>query len=341
MMQDKNNLDDMAKKYKEEMMRLYSKKPKSAVQTVPAAVSSPPSGQTSHAAASVASEKQAQTVRLMPAQTAASSRSAPSASSAAVHKQPAAASSDGISEERRRELSQPPMPEIPQNYPDAGVKSAETSNSPAPKFPPAEELIRGETTERPARTSAENTVPENRSAVSEEHNQGNYTAAEPPAANTDSSAEPPQVNESYPDENTDFSSVNTGENFTGENPPDMSGQGYLQIEVTTASGAIPVRDATVIITEKTDGVDALIGMVVTDENGTTPVVPLPAPPQALSEAPDPSERPYSEYNISVYKKGFYSIPQLTVPVFDTIKSIQPVSVIPLAEFERSGAEVPN
>lgn len=30
MMQDKNNLDDMAKKYKEEMMRLYSRKPKPA-----------------------------------------------------------------------------------------------------------------------------------------------------------------------------------------------------------------------------------------------------------------------------------------------------------------------
>ena len=29
-MQDKNNLDDMAKKYKEEMMRLYSRKPKPA-----------------------------------------------------------------------------------------------------------------------------------------------------------------------------------------------------------------------------------------------------------------------------------------------------------------------
>ena len=96
-----------------------------------------------------------------------------------------------------------------------------------------------------------------------------------------------------------------------------------------------------IITERSNGDESLIGMVVTDENGTTPIVPLPAPPQSLSEAPDPAERPYSEYNISVYKKGFYSIPRLTVPIFDTIKSIQPVSVIPLAEFELNGAEIPN
>ena len=82
-------------------------------------------------------------------------------------------------------------------------------------------------------------------------------------------------------------------------------------------------------------------MVITDENGTTPIVPLSAPPQSLSESPDPLEKPYSEYNISVYKKGFYSIPKLTVPIFDTIKSIQPVSVIPLAESELNGAEIPN
>ncbi len=234
------------------------------------------------------------------------------------------------------------MPEIPAEYPDAGVKKAVQQNSSSPKFPTADEILRNENTAETVRTPPPSSAArESRSAPHEEYNQGNYSAASPRNADMDGNSGDMQLNESYPNDNTDFSAVDSDDVFASENPPDMSGQGYLQIEVTTASGAIPVRGATVIISETTDGVDSLIGMVITDENGTTPIVPLSAPPQSLSESPDPLEKPYSEYNISVYKKGFYSIPKLTVPIFDTIKSIQPVSVIPLAESELNGAEIPN
>ena len=361
-MQDKNNLDDMAKKYKEEMMRLYSRK---SGQTAPAA---PPK----HTVQTHAAAAESSAVRHMPVQTSEMSvkaapkpvqtvsesvrSSADTADRQNRHNEQRERSAQ-LSEERLRELSHPPMPEIPKNYPDAGVRknnipNSVSSNLPeaeknptAEKFPPAEEIMRNENASSPSRT-VQNTdfAREIRSVPSMEHNQGNYNAAAQPVPQdgdmTDIS-EPRQIDESYPNENTDFSAVDTGEEFSNENPPDMSGQGYLQIEVTTASGAIPVRDATVIISESSNGEEHLIGMIITDENGTTPIVPLPAPPQSLSEAPDPSEKPYSEYNISVYKKGFYSIPKLTVPIFDTIKSIQPVSVIPLAEFDRNGSEIPN
>lgn len=343
MMQDKNKLDDMAKKYKEEMMRLYKSKPK------------PPA----------TAPQQAQTVQTPASETAADVKPQPEAKRLPAQTSPAPVQSEAkevckddtahaAAEPKSqsaspqsagtnvRDLSKPPMPKIPTDYQNRqstqSPSSAETAEKTAAaaassKFPTAEEILRNE-------NAASGTSPK----PSDNHNQGNYNAAGQPtsqADNTGTSAGDERINESYPDENTDFSSVDTGENFTGENPPDMSGQGYLQIEVTTASGAVPVRDATVIITEQTNDLDSLIGMVITDENGTTPIVPLAAPPQSFSESPDPAERPYSEYNISVYKKGFYSIPKLTVPVFDTIKSIQPVSVIPLAEFERNGSEVPN
>lgn len=374
MMQDKNNLDDMAKKYKEEMMRLYSRK---SVQTAPAA----PPKQTVQIH-SAAAENSA--VRHMPVQTAEMSAKAapkPAQTASETARSPADTAdrqdrhneqrerSAQLSEERLRDLSHPPMPEIPKNYPDAGVRKNNTQNSAssnlpeteknptaekfpsmekfptAEKFPPAEEIMRSENAARSDRTVQNaDPAPEIRSVPSTEHNQGNYNAAAQPVPRDGDMSDIPEslrIDESYPDENTDFSSVDTGEEFPNENPPDMSGQGYLQIEVTTASGAIPVRDATVIISESSNGEDHLIGMIITDENGTTPIVPLPAPSQSLSEAPDPSEKPYSEYNISVYKKGFYSIPKLTVPIFDTIKSIQPVSVIPLAEFDRNGSKIPN
>lgn len=343
MMQDKNKLDDMTKKYKEEMMRLYKSKPKPPASAPQQAQTvQPPASET---AAAVKSQPEA---KLLPAQTS----PAPARSEAsevckddtahAAAEQKSQSVSPPAAGTNVRDLSKPPMPKIPLNYrnmhntqsPASDGTGAETAAAvTSSKFPTAEEILRSE-------NSAAGTSPK----PPDSHNQGNYNAAGQPtsrADNTSASAGDERINESYPDENTDFSSVDTGENFTGENPPDMSGQGYLQIEVTTASGAVPVRDATVIITEQTDGLDSLIGMVITDENGTTPIVPLAAPPQSFSESPDPAERPYSEYNISVYKKGFYSIPKLTVPVFDTIKSIQPVSVIPLAEFERGGAETPN
>lgn len=332
MMQDKNKLDDMTKKYKEEMMRLYKSKPKPPA-------SAPQQAQTVQPPASGTAA-----AKLLPAQTSPAPvrsetkevcKEDTDQSKAAPKSQSVSPPSAGTNV---RDLSKPPMPKIPAEYqnrqnPSSVGTAGETAAAASSKFPTAEEILRSE-------NSAAGTSPK----PSDNHNQGNYNAAGQPtsqADNTSTSAGDERINESYPNENTDFSAVDTGENFTGENPPDMSGQGYLQIEVTTASGAVPVRDATVIITEQTNGLDSLIGMVITDENGTTPIVPLAAPPQSFSESPDPAERPYSEYNISVYKKGFYSIPKLTVPVFDTIKSIQPVSVIPLAEFERNGSEVPN
>lgn len=342
MMQDKNKLDDMTKKYKEEMMRLYKSKPKPPA-------SAPQQAQTVQTPASetAAAVKPQPEAKLLPAQT--SSASARSEAKEVCKDDTAHTAAEQKSQSDSpqpagtnvRDLSKPPMPKIPLDYqnrqstqnPSSDGTAGETAAAASSKFPTAEEILRNE-------NAASETSPK----PSDNHNQGNYNAAGQPASrldNTNASAGDERINESYPDENTDFSSVDTGENFAGENPPDMSGQGYLQIEVTTASGAVPVRNATVIITEQTNGLDSLIGMVITDENGTTPIVPLAAPPQSFSESPDPAERPYSEYNISVYKKGFYSIPKLTVPVFDTIKSIQPVSVIPLAEFERNGSEVPN
>lgn len=355
MMQDKNNLDDMAKKYKEEMMRLYSRKPKPAAPASPQRqsvqsktvqnVQPVQNVKTAQAAQAVQSVQIVQTgTKPVSAQ-----MNAKSVQTTAV---PAVSSFDSVSAEHKRparipavnhrDLSNPPMPEIPSEYPDAGVKKEIPKNSLSSKFPAADEILRNESTMETVRTPPPSSAArESRSALREEHNQGNYSAASSNNADMDGSSGDMQLNESYPNENTDFSAVDSDDEFSNENPPDMSGQGYLQIEVTTASGAIPVRDATVIISERVDGVDSLIGMVITDENGTTPIVPLSAPPQSLSESPDPLEKPYSEYNISIYKKGFYSIPQLTVPIFDTIKSIQPVSIIPLAESELNGAETPN
>ncbi len=312
-MQDKNKLDDMAEKYKNEMMRLYSRNRTAANKTAP------------------------------PQETAAEAVRIPKTQPAAMPQTEQKTVSEAKS---ARDFSNPPMPKIPRDYGSgAGANPVpETSQTMTPaskmntasKFPSAEEIMRAENSSVPAMARMTPMPPE----ISE-HNQGNYDFPAVPDMETENGISEITPNEQYPTESTDFESVDPTENFPTENPSEMSGQGYLQIEVTTANGAVPVNDAAVIVTERINGMDSLIGMAVTNADGATPVIPLAAPPRSLSGAPEPTERPFSEYNISVYKKGFYSVPQLTVPIFDTIKSIQPVSLIPLAEFELSGTETPT
>ena len=62
---------------------------------------------------------------------------------------------------------------------------------------------------------------------------------------------------------------------------------------------------------------------------------LPAPNAAFSETPDPTEKPFANYYISVYANGFYAENDMEVPVFSGVKSIQPVALIPKASDDSS------
>lgn len=113
----------------------------------------------------------------------------------------------------------------------------------------------------------------------------------------------------------------------------MNGTGLIQVEVTTAGQAVPIPNATVIITQKNEKGNSLLYMLITDDSGLAEAVPLPAPDKKYSESPDEVRKPFAEYQVGVYAPGFYTVPEITVPVFSTIKSIQPVQMIPLAELD--------
>ncbi len=127
--------------------------------------------------------------------------------------------------------------------------------------------------------------------------------------------------------------------YKGNNSPQppMTDVGYFQAEVSTANKAYPIANAFVIITRQNGGKNELVRMLITDENGMTETIALPAPSISYSETPGNSEKPFADYQVSVYAKGFYTIPEITVPVFSTVKSIQPISMIPLASFEQRGS----
>ena len=129
----------------------------------------------------------------------------------------------------------------------------------------------------------------------------------------------------------------------------MNGQndyiGFLEVVVKTANGALPVEGALVNIYDYTqdDGVfqrGHLLFSLETDENGKAPRVAVPAKDKSLSQSYG-NESPYTTYNITASKEGFYTNDYVNAPVFQGITSIQPVTLIPLAEYASEDNDFPD
>lgn len=114
---------------------------------------------------------------------------------------------------------------------------------------------------------------------------------------------------------------------------EINKSGYLIVKVSTASGAIPVEGVTVLIQGKEDENKRIFISRLTDVDGSTEKITLPAPERSLSVAPSPSSKPYFNYNIEVYKDGFYPQHYNGVPIFEGITAIQNARIIPIAEFD--------
>ena len=114
---------------------------------------------------------------------------------------------------------------------------------------------------------------------------------------------------------------------------ELTSNGYLIVKVSTAGVAIPVEAVNVIIQGIEDENKNILLSLVTDRNGLTPKISLPAPSKELSDAPSPISKPYSTYNIDVYKDGFYPQHYTGVPIFDGITAIQNARIVPIAEFD--------
>lgn len=117
-----------------------------------------------------------------------------------------------------------------------------------------------------------------------------------------------------------------------ENKP----SGKLIVRVSTASGAIPVENVTVVIQGKENDNNDILISLLTDQSGNTQMISLPAPPKDLANAPSPASKPYSTYNIDVYKEGFYPQHYNGAPIFEGVTTIQNARLIPIAEFDAQG-----
>ncbi len=124
-----------------------------------------------------------------------------------------------------------------------------------------------------------------------------------------------------------------------------TGKGKLAVHVTTARGSIPVEGAQVFIrnylpaNQPTAG-DVIFALVTNRDGNTEPVI-LPAPPRTDSLAPTNGKPPFATYNIEIYSEGYSAQNYINVPIFDGITAIQPADLIPLPENGRTDSRTPD
>ena len=116
--------------------------------------------------------------------------------------------------------------------------------------------------------------------------------------------------------------------------------GTMTIRTYTAGGALPVKNSTVKITGGDEENSSLEYTLLTDINGITERILLPAPSVNFSLSPNPGEMPYALYNVEVTADGYYTKKINNIALFSGTDSFQSVNMIPVSIYE-SGVDFPK
>ena len=106
--------------------------------------------------------------------------------------------------------------------------------------------------------------------------------------------------------------------------------GTLQIRSYTASGALPVKDAVVKITGAEESNSYIQYSILTDSDGITKQIALPTARKEYSLSPNPKEAPYSIYDATISKEGYYTKSIKSIPIFEFTNAFLPIEMIPLS-----------
>lgn len=108
-------------------------------------------------------------------------------------------------------------------------------------------------------------------------------------------------------------------------------QGMLRVQVFAADRSFPISGArvTVDVPFLTGGREIFSG--VTDADGIADNIVLPAPDRSLSLDENNTAEPFALYNIRVTHPNYAAGEYENIAVFDSVKSIQPVRLVPLTE----------
>ena len=105
--------------------------------------------------------------------------------------------------------------------------------------------------------------------------------------------------------------------------------GELTVKSFTAGGALPVVGAVVRILGADEENRDIEYSVLTDIDGGTERILLPAPSAYLSMSPGAISQSYAKYNVELLAEGFYPRKIFDVAVFADNSSFQSVEMIPL------------
>ena len=115
-------------------------------------------------------------------------------------------------------------------------------------------------------------------------------------------------------------------------------EGLLKVEVTDMADSSPIEGAKITIASL-DNPEETIEELSTDANGMSPLLPLEAPPRELSENPNSTIQPYSEYNMIITAPGYEPTSISGSEIFESELSLQPVRLRPI--FASSASDVIN
>ncbi len=111
--------------------------------------------------------------------------------------------------------------------------------------------------------------------------------------------------------------------------------GTLTVRAVTG-GAYPVKNALVRIIGAEEENLGVSYTLLTNIDGLTQTVSLPAPSAAYSQTSSAVESPYSIYNLEIDADGYYSKRIYGLMVFAGIDSLQQIDMIPISKNTSDG-----
>lgn len=107
--------------------------------------------------------------------------------------------------------------------------------------------------------------------------------------------------------------------------------GSLVVNVGIANEARPIKGALVRISGADEDNKEIKRSLITDNDGVTQKIELPAKNRSYSLSPGSIETPYSRYDLEIEKEGFYTKRISGISVFSGVESIQIISMIPASD----------
>ena len=114
--------------------------------------------------------------------------------------------------------------------------------------------------------------------------------------------------------------------------------GTLTIRSYAADEAVPIEGADVTVNGVDNNNQDILFFVSTDMDGLSPKLILPTPNVSYSLTPGQTVTPYSKYDVTVEKSGYYTKRIRDVAIFSGIDALLPINMIPITPGENSPTE---